>query len=220
MRYAFILFTLIIGGASFHQHVFNSSDSHQTRYESTARVGEPNQGSLVGYTPFDQQGSLETVTDSTQSAEQMSFKEKMDSHIVHFTGAVMSDGFVLSHFSRAFVPDQYSDFIKPGKYSNGNLMLPKSIASSLDGIAIPPKTRLVVYNKQHLTGTVIMDITGPAIVNNGIWESSSFYAVANKKNFTADLQKIFPQRVRSFHGGSSSNMSYWPEFSFEIMEVE
>jgi hypothetical protein len=75
----------------------------------------------------------------------------------------------------------------------------------------------VVYSQPNLAGPVLLDVTGPAIVNNGIWESSEFYAVANTKNFSPDLQEIFPQNVRSYGSSGTNNMSYWQQFSFEIM---
>jgi len=162
---------------------------------------------------------VETATDSTKPLEQLSIKEKLNAHIIHFTGAVMSDTFVLTHFSRAFVADQYSDFHKPGKYSNGIASLPKSIATSLDGIAIPEKTRLVVYNNLNLKGDILIDVTGPAIINNSSFESSDFYAVANKKNYSRELQEIFPQKLRRWSGSGTKGMSNWVTFSFEILVV-
>lgn len=121
MRYALFALTFIVAGSSAFQSVFN--------------INTP-------YIHVDELNGVETTTDSTKPVASMSVKEKMDAHVIHFTGAVMSDTFVVSHFSRAFVADQYSDFLKPGKYNDGNLVLPKSIATSLDGIAIPKKNKI------------------------------------------------------------------------------
>jgi hypothetical protein len=196
MRYGLLILIMVVAGSSMVKRVKNTN--HPPGIPHTYRI-------------------LETVTDSTRPIEQMTQVERMNAHIVHFTGAVMSDTFVVSHFSRAFVPDQYSNLLRPGKYMNGSAVLSAAINSSLDGIAIPRKTRLVVYSQPNLAGPVLLDVTGPAIVNNGIWESSEFYAVANTKNFSPDLQEIFPQNVRSYGSSGTNNMSYWQQFSFEIM---
>jgi hypothetical protein len=201
MRYALFALTLIIAGTPAIKQLSNNNSPHYSRVL-------PHQSIVV-----------ETATDSTRPADQMSAKEKMDAHVIHFTGAVMSDTFVISHFSKAFVSDQYSDFLKPGKYTDGSASLPKSIATSLDGIAIPKKTRLIVYGKPHLTGMVLLDVIGPIIVNNNIFESSDFYAVANKKNYSRQLQELFPQKLRRWTDGGSYSMSSWQSFSFEISVV-
>jgi hypothetical protein len=197
MKYVLITLTTIAGGLCFQT---NSHNTHPGSRTTDVFI-------------------VETTTDSTKPVTDMSTKEKMDAHIVHFTGAVMSDTFVISHFSRAFYDDQYSELLKPGKYNNGSKTLTKSISSSLDGIAIPKKTRLVVYNNVNLTGTKILDITGPAIINNNMWQSSEFYSVANKKTFRRDLQEVFPQNVRRWDVSGINGMSNWTNFSFEILVV-
>jgi hypothetical protein len=194
MRYLPFLFVFIVAGSSSTEQLFHPK---------------------ITYHAMDVK-MVETVTDSTKPADQMSTTEKMNGHIVHFTGAVMSDTIVVSHFSRAFVNDQYSDFLKPGKYPKGNICLPKSIASSLDGIAIPQKTRLIIYDKPNYTGTKMMDVTGPAIVNNSIWQTSGFYSEANSKKYSRGLQDMFPPTVRKW---SSRDMSYLQDFSIEIMVI-
>jgi hypothetical protein len=219
MRYFLLAVTFILASSSF-EPVLNFGKPHLTEDHSNDPGAEMSSESIhAGVIPFEF-NIAETVTDSTKPVEQMSVTEKMNAHIIHFTGAVMSDTFVLTHFSRAFVNDQYSDFLKPGKYPDGNASLPKSIASSLDGIAIPKKTRLVVYNQPHLKGTILIDITGPAIVNNSQFETSDFYAVANKKNYSRGLQEIFPQKVRRWTDSGNLSMSYWQSFSFEISVVD
>jgi len=132
---------------------------------------------------------------------------------VHFTGLVMSDHFSSRDLSKIRQKDEFSDFISPGKYANINAVLKQSTNSTLDGIAIPPGTRLVIYSKDDFEGEILLDVTGPAIINNGIWQNDKRYMEANSKDYPADLQGVYPQSVRKW---SSSNMHPWSEGSMEI----
>jgi hypothetical protein len=135
--------------------------------------------------------------------------------MVHFTGALMSD--VSSDFdwtTEAFnTLDVHSDFLKPGKYNDLRESLKTATGYSLDGIAIPENMRLIVYSKPDCTGRVLLDVTGPAIVNNGYRYQSRQFKHLNEKQFHDKLQASFPQSVRSW---SSTNMHGWTKGSLEI----
>lgn len=140
--------------------------------------------------------------------------ERNWSHSVHFTGALMSDESSARKWtSEAFNRrDPYSDFIQPGKYNiAGNLK--NSMGFSLDGIAVPEGTRLIVYEKPDCTGKVLLDVTGPAIVNNGYRMSNRRFKELGSKQFHAALQSSFPQSTRSW---SETNMHEWGSGSMEI----
>lgn len=175
-------------------------------YGSTVQIEDGN-GNLT---------TVETTTDSTVAEANRSIQEKIKNHIVHFTGLVMSDNYNEGNLSKAYVMDKYSEFLKPGKYGNINATLPNSVAYTFDGIAIPPKTRLVIYSGTNFTGTKLVDITGPAIINNNKWEFDERYTGANKKTYCPELQTTFPQTVRQW---SVSNMHDWQNGSIEITEV-
>lgn len=136
-------------------------------------------------------------------------------HIVHFTGALISDEFSSAKgTSKAFdKDDRYSNFLRPGKYNMLLHELQKSSYHTLDGIAIPANTRLIVYKNQNCSGEVLLDITGPAIVNNVIWSDSDPYRDVNTKDFNAELQPYFPQATRSW---SATDMHSWSKGSMEI----
>lgn len=136
-------------------------------------------------------------------------------HIVHFTGALISDEFSNSKgTSKAFdMKDRYSNFLRPGKYNVLLHELQKSSYHTLDGIAIPANTRLIVYKNQYCTGEILLDITGPAIVNNVIWSYTDAYKEVNTKDFNAELQPYFPQATRSW---SATDMHSWSKGSMEI----
>lgn len=137
------------------------------------------------------------------------------SYAVHFTGALMSDVSSSTKWtSEAFNrQDPYSDFLKPGRYSDLTQELKKSGAHTLDGIAIPENTRLIIYENSDFTGAVLLDITGPAIVNNVYRHWNKRFKNISSKQFHERLQSRLPQSVRSW---SSTNMHTWLNGSVEI----
>ncbi len=137
---------------------------------------------------------------------------------VHFTGALMSDissdrQWTTEAFNRN---DPYSDFLQPGKYNDLADKLKRSTGFTLDGIAIPANTRLIVYGKPNCTGEILLDITGPAIVNNGYRYSNRRFKELNSKEFYAALQAYFPQSARTW---SDTNMHTWLNGSLEIVAL-
>lgn len=142
------------------------------------------------------------------------FKHRINQ--VHFTGGIMSDEQGVFGFSRAFEDDEYSNFLSYGKYNSLSVVLPKADKQTFDGIAVPAHTRLVIYKETDCKGEVLLDVTGPAIVNNTIWQTYDYYNIVNTKEYTPDLQLFFPQEVRSW---SKSNMHYWNTGSLEIIYV-
>jgi hypothetical protein len=140
-------------------------------------------------------------------------------YIVHFTGAIISDEFSSTGITKVFdKKDQYSNFLKPGKYKDLSHYLLNANHHTLDGIAIPANTRLIIYKNKNCSGEMVLDITGPAIINNGIWSEYELYKNVNTKEFSPDIQPYFPQATRSW---STSNMHEWTKGSMEIrIEVE
>lgn len=137
------------------------------------------------------------------------------SYAVHFTGALMSDVSSSAKWTtEAFnKEDPYSDFLKPGRYSDIITELKKSGAHTLDGIAVPEKTRLIIYENSDFTGAVLLDVTGPAIINNVFRYSNRRFKNISEKQFHDRLQSRFPQSVRSW---SATNMHTWLDGSLEI----
>lgn len=140
---------------------------------------------------------------------------KNSEYAVHFTGALMSDVSSSAKWtSEAFNrQDPYSDFLKPGRYSDIITELKNSGAHTLDGIAIPENTRLIIYENSDFTGTVLLDVTGPAIINNVFRYSNRRFKNISEKQFHDRLQSRFPQSVRSW---SATNMHTWLDGSMEI----
>lgn len=192
-----------------YSNTYNNQNSYTTNtegYGSTVEIEDKNGNRTI----------IETTTDSTQAEANKSIKDKINAHMVHFTGLVMSDQFNEGNLSKAYVMDKYSEFLKPGKYNNILTTLPNSTSYTFDGIAVPPKTKLIIYSGPNFTGTKLVEVTGPAIINNNKWEFDERYIGANKKTYCPELQTTFPQNVRRW---SNSNMHDWQNGSLEILEV-
>lgn len=132
---------------------------------------------------------------------------------VHFSGLLISDVRQDEVSSGAFSKDPYSDFIKPGKYNFISNSLIYSSYQTLDGIAVPENIRLVVYSEPNFKGTKLLDITGPAIINNGSKKNTPGAMEIQSHEFTPPLQSHFPQSVRTW---SSNDMKSWVNGSMEI----
>jgi hypothetical protein len=132
---------------------------------------------------------------------------------VHFSGLIISDTRTDGVSSQAHADDPFSDFLQPGRYASVYRALLYSNFRTLDGIAVPAGTRLVVYSERDFKGAVLLDVTGPAIVNNSRLQQDPPSAVAHTRTFTDRLQSDFPLTVRTW---SATDMQQWINGSMEI----
>lgn len=135
---------------------------------------------------------------------------------VHFSGLLISDIRLDDQTSEVFSKDPYSDYIKQGKYNLIQNLLIYSSYQTLDGIAVPANTRLVIYSEPNFKGIRLLDIVGPAIINNGIKKNTANAADIQSREFTTPLQFHFPQSVRIW---STSDMKSWVNGSMEIISI-
>lgn len=133
---------------------------------------------------------------------------------VHFSGAFMGGSFKEKFISKIYQIDDYSEYVGSGYYPDNNLAFPKAVRTTFDGIAIDKGTRLIIYSKKNFQGTVLLDITGPAIVNNVLHISNTDVNFCNTINFNSPLQENYPQSVRRW---SKSNMNDWSFGSCQII---
>lgn len=137
---------------------------------------------------------------------------------VHFSSLLISDSSIADLSSEVFHTDSYSNFIPLGQYPVLNGFSWGSTDQTPNGIAIPANVRLVVYSEAHFKGKVLMDVVGPAIINNSSKNNQQITSELHSKAFRAPLQKIFPQNVRKW---SANDMKEWYKGSMEIrMEVK
>ena len=133
---------------------------------------------------------------------------------VHFSGLLMGGAAVLNNISKIYQEDYASEYVGGGFYVSNEKAFPKSVAQTFDGIAIDRGTRLIIYSKKNFKGQVLLDIRGPAIINNVIWKDDGRYKQCNTEDFPSNLQSNFPQNVRIW---SSSNMHEWSFGSCKII---
>jgi tetratricopeptide (TPR) repeat protein len=132
---------------------------------------------------------------------------------VHFSGLLIGDSRVDDFTSRAYTNDPYSDFLKPGKYPLIDEFLIYSNYQTLDGIAVPTGIHLIIYSEPNFKGKVLLDVVGPAIINNGSKKNDSASKEVQSREFITPLQLVFPQSVRVW---SVNDMKEWIKGSMEI----
>ena len=133
---------------------------------------------------------------------------------VHFSGLFMGDTYKPQYISEIYKIDDYSEYVGSGFYPDNTMAFPKSVRYTFDGIAIDKGTRLIIFSKKNFQGEILLDISGPAIVNNVKHIDNSAVNFCNTINFKTSLQNNYPQSVRKW---SKSNMWDWSYGSCKII---
>jgi len=133
--------------------------------------------------------------------------------------AFFSGGLVAGHYeshgiSEVYVIDNLSEYVGAGEYSDNQKAFPKAVSTTFDGIAIDSGTRVIIYREKNFQGEVLLDKTGPAIINNIIWKEDSRYKDCNTETFKEPLQTNFPPSVREW---SKTDMQNWSYGSLKII---
>ncbi|MBI1273389.1 MAG: hypothetical protein GC131_04825 [Alphaproteobacteria bacterium] len=151
------------------------------------------------------------------------FKPPTTDCFVHVSGLLMSDYVDPYWFQRAYDPSPHLGLAADNMVGEGTTALSYSFfanatAYTFDGIAIGPKARLKIWASNNYKGGLIVNMKGPALINNPIWRGMRTYSgalvdSAISKNFTGlfkgtsiPLQSVFPQSVRHF---ANENMHRW-----------
>lgn len=115
-----------------------------------------------------------------------------DSCKVHFSGMLMGKTYVDKWVSAAYKDDYCSNIVSDGEYPSNAKAFPKAVATSFDGIAIAPGTRLILYEKKNFEGKVFLDQEGPAIFIHNKYKNSKQY-----QDLVADTSwAAYPKSVR------------------------
>jgi hypothetical protein len=157
--------------------------------------------------------SISHVSDSLKLKEDSIPKPPSENCGVHFTGLVMGGYFVDNNISKIYKTDAYSEYVGSGFYPKNTVAFPKSVKNTFDGIAIDKGTHLIIYSKPNFKGRILLDAVGPKIINNVIWKNDSRYDHCNTDKYPEELQKKYPQKVRTW---SNSNMHKWSFGSCKI----
>ncbi len=133
---------------------------------------------------------------------------------VHFAGTLISDKTVYKHISEIYVADDYSEYVGSGFYPNCSSAFPKADYHTFDGIAVDKGTRLIIYSKPNFQGDVLVDVVGPAIINNMLFRNDAQLGDFIHKRFKDPLESNYPQSCRRW---STSNMRLWSNGSCKII---
>ena len=85
---------------------------------------------------------------------------------VHFSGLFMGSSYKSGFTSEIYKVDDCSEYVGSGFYPDNELAFPKAVFSTFDGIAIDKGTRLIIYSQKKYQGKILLDIIGPAVINN------------------------------------------------------
>ena len=199
-----ILLLFILGIALFYLLCFKHKDQQceQAKYALKAT-----NNAIKNVANFCECESEAVIMDSIPKAPQENCR-------VHFSGAFMGANYKSNFISEIYKVDDYSEYVGSGFYPSNELAFPKAVNSTFDGIAIDKGTRLIIYSQKNFQGKVLLDIIGPAIINNVYHKNNNAVNYCNTEDFPAHLQVNYPQSVRKW---SSSNMWKWSYGSCKIM---
>jgi len=126
---------------------------------------------------------------------------------------VVGDEYVEHHISEIYKIDALSDYVGSGKYTDCQTAFPNAASGTFDGIGLDAGTRIIIYSEPNFKGKILLDIVGPAIINNVVWKNDDRYNIYMKKKFKEPYEKMFPPKVRYW---SKTNMHDWTNGSIIV----
>jgi hypothetical protein len=134
-----------------------------------------------------------------------------------FSGRLVTDDQNYAE-SVIFEPNNECEYVGSGFYPIAAEAFPNSHRHTFDGIAVVAGTRIIIYSEKKFQGRVLLDVKGPAIINNVRWKNdynlSRIIDEINTKNLRGNLNTIFPKECRRY---SDSDMHPWSNGSLKIM---
>lgn len=125
-----------------------------------------------------------------------------------FSGGIVGGHYESHGISEVYVIDNMSEYVGSGEYPDNEKAFPKAVATTFDGIAIDSGTRVIIYKEKNFQGEILLDKTGPAIINNVLWKDDNRYTKCNIETFKEPLQTNFPPSVREWSKTDMQNWSY------------
>lgn len=132
----------------------------------------------------------------------------------HFSGTLLSDVPITGHISQIYVADKYGEYVGEGEYPSNKAAFPKAVKYTFDGIAVDKGTRIILYSEENFKGKVLLDVKGPAVINNSKWQDERRIKDFNTKTFGNGLEGQFPKSVRTW---SKGNMNDWSNGSIKVI---
>lgn len=165
-------------------------------------------------------GNLHTINDRTIQMEPklnpINEKPPRPNCRAHFSGTLLADFYIDGHISTIFKPDKYGEYVGEGEYPSNKVAFPNAVAHTFDAIAVGANTRVILYSKPNFQGKILLDITGPALINNVKWKNDTRISVVMTKKLSGGLEAIFPKSCRQW---SKENMHKWSNGSLKVICV-
>jgi hypothetical protein len=115
--------------------------------------------------------------------------------------------------TQIYTEDDLSEYVGAGEYPDNTIAFPKAVGSTFDGIAIDKETTLIIYSEKNFKGDILLNASGPLVINNVKWINDPRYSHANTDTYPSILQNNYPQEVRKW---SSTDMHSWSNGSCKI----
>ena len=141
-------------------------------------------------------------------------KPPKDNCRAHFSGTLLADFYIDNHISYIYKPDKYGEYVGAGEYPSNKVAFPNAVAHTFDAIAVDAGTRVIIYSKPNFQGRVVLDVTGPALINNVKWKNDSRISNINTKKLKDGLQSEFPPSCRRW---SNEDMNKWSNGSVKVI---
>ncbi|MBN2891938.1 MAG: hypothetical protein JXL97_08735 [Bacteroidales bacterium] len=132
----------------------------------------------------------------------------------HFSGTLLSDVYIEQHISLIYSPDKYGEYVGEGEYPSNNIAFPNAVDRTFDAIAVDKGTRVILYSKPNFEGVVLLDVTGPALINNVKWQNDSRIGNFKTATFKEPYESLFPKSCRQW---SSEDMNKWSNGSCKVI---
>ncbi len=138
---------------------------------------------------------------------------------VHFSGGLIGGYFQSNGVSEVYEEDDFSEYVGAGAYPDNTKAFPKAVKSTFDGIAIDTNTRVIIYSEKDFQGEILIDRTGPAIINNSKFDTAFHNLVFGYRDnvegeWEEPLQSNYPHSVREW---SDSDMHKWDTGSLKVI---
>lgn len=118
-----------------------------------------------------------------------------NSQYVHFAEFLLGDESIRGYSTKINEETDESHILGSGEFSDADSILEN--INSIDGIAISENVRLIAYSDKNFEGDVIIDITGPVLLNDvSLAISDDDYKIIHSKTFTNGLQDKYPTHYR------------------------
>ena len=127
---------------------------------------------------------------------------------VHFSGLLMGGEKENLNVSKIYEEDEWSEYVGEGEYPDNTKAFPQSVLYTFDGIAIDAGTQLIIYSDKNFSGRILLDVKGPKIINNSLYQTDSKYNHCNTDVYPPALQKTYPQSVRIWSNGNMHDWSF------------